>query len=85
MRVRGERSQMRVSRISAEAVCEIQREQSDDYWRVGERGPAGCGEVSDVPTYIVIDPDGTVASAVEGDQGFGELRKLLKKAGLEVD
>jgi len=37
------------------------------------------------PTYIVIDPDGTLASAVEGDQGFGELRKLLKKAGMEVD
>ena len=37
------------------------------------------------PTYIVIDRDGTVASAVQGDQGFGELRKLLKKAGLEID
>jgi thiol-disulfide isomerase/thioredoxin len=37
------------------------------------------------PTYIVIDKDGTVASAVQGDQGFGELRKLLKKAGLELD
>ena len=37
------------------------------------------------PTYIVIERDGTVASAVEGDQGFSELRKLLKKAGLEVD
>jgi thiol-disulfide isomerase/thioredoxin len=37
------------------------------------------------PTYIVINRDGTVASAVEGDQGFGELRKLLKKAGLEID
>ncbi len=37
------------------------------------------------PTYLVIDRDGTVASAVEGDQGFGELRKLLKKAGLEVE
>ena len=37
------------------------------------------------PTYIVIQRDGTVASAAEGDQGFGDLRKLLKKAGLEVD
>ena len=37
------------------------------------------------PTYIVIEPDGNVASAVEGDQGFSDLRKLLKKAGLEVD
>ena len=37
------------------------------------------------PTYIVIDSKGVLTSAVEGDQGFGELRKLLKKAGLEVD
>jgi thiol-disulfide isomerase/thioredoxin len=37
------------------------------------------------PTYVVIDRDGTVASAVEGDQGFSDLRKLLKKAGLEIE
>ena len=37
------------------------------------------------PTYIVIDRDGTVASAVEGDQGFSDLRKLLKKTGLELE
>jgi thiol-disulfide isomerase/thioredoxin len=37
------------------------------------------------PTYIVIERDGTVGPAVDGDQGFSELRKLLKKAGLEVD
>ena len=37
------------------------------------------------PTYIVIDREGNLTSAVEGDQGFGELRKLLKKAGMEVD
>ncbi len=37
------------------------------------------------PTYIVIDKDGMVASAVEGDRGFGDLRKLLKKAGMEID
>ena len=42
-------------------------------------------QISVFPTYIVIGADGTVTSAVEGDQGFGELRKLLKKAGLEVD
>jgi thiol-disulfide isomerase/thioredoxin len=42
-------------------------------------------QIGTFPTYIVIERDGTVASAVEGDQGFGELRKLLKKAGLEVD
>jgi thiol-disulfide isomerase/thioredoxin len=37
------------------------------------------------PTYIMTEKDGTVASAVEGDQGFSELRKLLRKAGMEVD
>jgi thiol-disulfide isomerase/thioredoxin len=37
------------------------------------------------PTYMVINADGTLASAVEGDQGFAELRKLLKKAGLDVE
>ena len=42
-------------------------------------------EVGAFPTYIIIDRDGTVASAMEGDQGFSELRKLLRKAGLEVD
>jgi thiol-disulfide isomerase/thioredoxin len=38
-----------------------------------------------VPTYVVIDRDGTVTAAVDGDQGLRELRKLLRKAGLEVD
>jgi thiol-disulfide isomerase/thioredoxin len=37
------------------------------------------------PTYIVIERDGSIASATEGDQGFGELRKMLKKAGLETE
>lgn len=37
------------------------------------------------PTYIVIDSDGKVAAASEGAKGFSELRKLLKKAGLEAD
>jgi thiol-disulfide isomerase/thioredoxin len=37
------------------------------------------------PTYIVIEKDGTVAAAAQGDQGFGELRAMLRKAGLEVD
>ena len=37
------------------------------------------------PTYIVIDPDGSVRSAVQGDQGFAELKKMLKKAGLELE
>jgi thiol-disulfide isomerase/thioredoxin len=38
-----------------------------------------------LPTYIVIEPDGTLVSAVEGDQGFSDLRKLLKKAGLDTE
>jgi len=42
-------------------------------------------QVGAFPTYIVIGPDGTLTSAAEGDQGFGELRKLLKKAGLDTD
>lgn len=42
-------------------------------------------QISTFPTYIVIGRDGAVTSAVEGDQGFGELRALLKKAGLEVE
>ncbi len=42
-------------------------------------------QISVFPTYVVIDRDGTVASAAEGDKGFGELRKMLKKAGLETD
>jgi thiol-disulfide isomerase/thioredoxin len=37
------------------------------------------------PTYIVIDRQGNLMSAAEGDKGFGELRKMLKKAGLETD
>ncbi len=42
-------------------------------------------QVGAFPTYIVIAPDGTVATAVDGDQGFGELRKFLQKAGLSTD
>jgi thiol-disulfide isomerase/thioredoxin len=42
-------------------------------------------EIGIFPTYIVIGPDGTISTAAEGDQGFGELRKFLKKAGLEID
>jgi hypothetical protein len=34
-----------------------------------------------VTAGIVID----VAAAVEGDKGFGDLRKLLKKAGMETE
>ena len=37
------------------------------------------------PTYLVIDQVGNVASAAQGDQGFGDLRKLLRKAGMETE
>lgn len=37
------------------------------------------------PTYMVIAPDGTLSTAVEGDQGFGELRKFLERAGMEIE
>jgi len=36
------------------------------------------------PTYIVIDPEGNLASAAEGGQGFSKLRGFLKKAGLDT-
>ena len=41
--------------------------------------------ISALPTYIVIDRDGAVATAAQGDQGYEDLRKLLKKAGLESE
>jgi thiol-disulfide isomerase/thioredoxin len=37
------------------------------------------------PTYMVIAPDGTLSTAIEGDQGFGDLRKFLEKAGMEIE
>ena len=37
------------------------------------------------PTYVVIDTEGNVTAATEGDKGFAELRHLLKKAGLDTD
>lgn len=42
-------------------------------------------QVRAFPTYIVIERDGNIASASDGDQGFATLKKLLKKAGLETD
>jgi thiol-disulfide isomerase/thioredoxin len=42
-------------------------------------------QVGVFPTYIVITPDGTLASIVDGDKGFGALRKLLDKAGMNVE
>ena len=37
------------------------------------------------PTYIMIDTDGTATAALEGGQGLADLRRVLKKAGLEVE
>jgi thiol-disulfide isomerase/thioredoxin len=42
-------------------------------------------QIAIFPTYMVIAPDGTLTTAVEGDQGFAELRKFLEKAGMEVE
>lgn len=42
-------------------------------------------QVSSIPTYIIIDPSGNVQAAAEGDQGFRELRSMLKNAGLDTD
>lgn len=42
-------------------------------------------QVNVFPTYMVIDREGNIAAVVDGDQGFGQLRKLLKKAGLDDD
>ena len=41
-------------------------------------------QIGEFPTYIVIDPNGAVNTAFDGDQGFGELRKHLAKAGMET-
>jgi thiol-disulfide isomerase/thioredoxin len=42
-------------------------------------------QIGVLPTYIVIERDGNIAGVVEGDQGFSDLRKMLKRAGMEVD
>jgi len=42
-------------------------------------------QVGALPTYMVIDKDGTLSGVVDGDQGFSELRKMLKKAGMDED
>jgi thiol-disulfide isomerase/thioredoxin len=42
-------------------------------------------QIGEFPTYMVIAPDGTLTTAVEGDQGFGDLRKFLQKAGMPLE
>jgi hypothetical protein len=34
---------------------------------------------------MVIASDGKLASVADGDQGFGELRKFLKNAGMDTE
>jgi len=42
-------------------------------------------QVDALPTYLIIDPDGVLVTAEEGDQGFTRLRKDLEKAGLKAE
>lgn len=42
-------------------------------------------QVTSIPTYIVIGPDGNLAAAASGNQSYNQFRKLLKKAGLPAD
>jgi thiol-disulfide isomerase/thioredoxin len=42
-------------------------------------------QIGEFPTYMVIAPDGILTTAVEGDQGFGDLRKFLQKAGMPLE
>jgi thiol-disulfide isomerase/thioredoxin len=42
-------------------------------------------QVNVIPTYVIVDPDGAIQTAVEGNKSFFDLRDLLKKAGLEMN
>ena len=42
-------------------------------------------DVVALPTYVIIDAEGNLDTAVEGDRGFDGLRTRLKQAGLDVD
>ena len=42
-------------------------------------------QVGVFPTYVIIDPDGNFADATEGDSGFSNLKKLLKRAGMDTE
>lgn len=42
-------------------------------------------QISVYPTYVVISPDGTFTSVIEGGRGYGEIEKQLKKAGLAAN
>jgi len=42
-------------------------------------------DVNVFPTYLIISPDGTLATAEQGEKGFAKLRSELQKAGLTID
>ncbi len=42
-------------------------------------------DVNVLPTYMIISPDGTLATAEQGEKGFSTLRSHLQKAGLSTD
>jgi thiol-disulfide isomerase/thioredoxin len=42
-------------------------------------------QIGVLPTYIVVDREGKITSATEGDTGFADLRKLPRKAGFETE
>lgn len=41
-------------------------------------------QVQLLPTYMVIDPEGTLVEVVTGDQGCNKLERYLKQAGLDT-
>lgn len=42
-------------------------------------------QITVIPTYMIISPDGTFMTAEEGDKGFAKLRADLQKAGLQTE
>ncbi len=42
-------------------------------------------DINVLPTYLIISPDGTLATAEQGEKGFAKLRSELQKAGLSTD
>ena len=42
-------------------------------------------QVDAFPTYLIINPDGTLVIAEQGDKGFANLRKGLEKAGMNTE
>ena len=42
-------------------------------------------QVGAFPTYMVVASDGTLTIVADGDQGLGQLRKFLRKAGMDTE